>query len=91
LGATPVPALGLSRAFDSLNATMRLAVNTGMAEELKEFTDSGKYLPLAGPPAEEPKILGEMRREHGWTHRDKVIFAASVTGATIVGAIIVFA
>jgi serine/threonine-protein kinase len=91
LGVTPVPALGLSRAFDSLNATMRLAVNIGMAEELKEFSDSGKYRPLAAAPAEAPNIVGEMRREPGWTRRDRIIFAASVAGATILGALIVFA
>jgi serine/threonine-protein kinase len=90
LGATPVPVLGLSKAFDSLNATMRLAVNTGMEGELKEYSDSGKYKPLASQPEEAPKVLGEMRRESGWTRRDKIIFAASVAGATIVGAIIVF-
>jgi hypothetical protein len=91
LGSTPAPALGLSRAFDSLNATMRLAVNTGMAEELKEYSDSGKYRPLTGTPEEARAIVGEMRRAAAWTRKDKVIFAASVAGATILGAIIVFA
>jgi hypothetical protein len=32
-----------------------------------------------------------MRRAPGWTKKDKIIFAAGVAGATIVGAIIVFA
>ncbi len=93
LGATPVPALGLSRAFDSLGATMRLAINTGMVEELKEFSESGKHKPLTdtGTPTEARAIIGDMRRGPGWTDKDKLIFAASVAGATIVGAIIVFA
>jgi serine/threonine-protein kinase len=91
LGATPAPALGLSRAFDSLDATLRLAVNTGMAEELKEYSDSGKYRPLTGTPEEARAIVGEMRREAGWSRKDKIIFAASVAGATILGAIIIFA
>jgi len=93
LGATPVPALGLSRAFDSLDATMRLAINTGMVEELKEFSESGKHKPLTdtGTPTEARAIIGDMRRGLGWTDKDKLIFAASIAGATIVGAIIVFA
>ena len=93
LGATPVPALGLSRAFDSLDATMRLAINTGMVEELKEFSESGKHKPLTdtGTPSEARAIVSAMRRGPGWTDKDKLIFAASVAGATIIGAIIVFA
>lgn len=93
VGSTSIPALGLSRAFDSLDATMRLAINTGMAEELKEFSDSGKYQPLTdtGTPSEARAIVGAMRRGPGWTDRDKLIFLASVAGATILGAIIVFA
>ena len=31
-------ALGLSKAFDSLDATMRLAVNTGMATDMKSLS-----------------------------------------------------
>ncbi|HSF20858.1 MAG TPA: serine/threonine-protein kinase, partial [Burkholderiales bacterium] len=93
LGATPVPALGLSRAFDSLDATMRLAINTGMVEELKEFSESGKHKPLTdtGTPSEARAIVSAMRRGPGWTDKDKLIFAASVAGALIVGVIIVFA
>jgi serine/threonine-protein kinase len=91
LGATPAPALGLSKAFDSLNATMRLAINTGMVEELKEFSDSGKFKPLTGTASEAHAVVGEMRRGQGWNDTDKIIFAVGVAGATIVGAIIVFA
>ena len=90
LGATPAPALGLSKAFDSLNATMRLAINTGMVEELKEFSDSGKFKPLTGAASEAHAVVGEMRRAPGWTNKDKIIFAVGVAGATIIGALIVF-
>ena len=70
---------------------MRLAVNTGMAEALKEYSESGKYKPLAAPSSDAGAVVGAVRREPGWTQRDKVIFAASVAVATIVGAVIVFA
>jgi hypothetical protein len=70
---------------------MRLAINTGMEEELKEYTDSGKHKPLTDAPSEARAIVGEIRRGPGWSDTDKIIFAAGVAGATIVGAIIIFA
>jgi serine/threonine-protein kinase len=78
------PTLGLSKAFNSLDATMKLAAQTGMIDALKSFpgTDSEP-----SPSA----MVAEMRRGPGWTPRDKMIFLASVAGATAVGAIIVFA
>ncbi len=90
LGATPAPALGLSKAFDSLDATMRLAINTGMVEELKEFSDSGKFKPLASAASEAHAVVGEMRRAPGWNNKDKIVFAVGVAGAAIVGALIIF-
>ncbi len=43
---TAQPALGLSKAFDSFNATQRLAALTGMEKELDEFSDSQKIARL---------------------------------------------
>ncbi len=74
----PAPALGLSKAFNSMDATMKLAAQTGMADALKSFP--GRQ---AAP--------GAMRRAAGWTANDKLIFAASVAGALAVGAVIVLA
>jgi eukaryotic-like serine/threonine-protein kinase len=76
----PAPTLGLSKAFDSLQATHKLAMQTGMADALKNQAGS------AGPAA-----LGAMRRAAGWSAHDKLIFAASVAGALAVGAIIILA
>jgi hypothetical protein len=39
---------------------------------------------------EEGAVVGAVRRELGWTQRDKIIFAVSVAAATILGAIIIF-
>jgi len=87
----PAPALGLSKAFDSLDATMKLAAQTGMAREMEDLaqtmemraggsgpdvTGLGRAFPIAGGP--------------GWSAQDKLIFAASVAGAVVVGAVIVF-
>jgi serine/threonine-protein kinase len=57
---TSQPALGLSKAFDSFDATMRLAALTGMEKELDEFSETQKIARLkalsqakraAAPPA----------------------------------------
>jgi len=85
VAADSAPTLGLSKAFDSLEATVKLAAHTGMAEALRDVP-----VQKDGSATEARAIVGEMRRGPGWSMKDKVIFAASVTGATIVGAIIVF-
>jgi len=48
------PALGLSEAFDSFDATMRLAALTGMEKELDEFSETQKIARL--------KALAEAKR-----------------------------
>jgi len=82
----PAPALGLSKAFNSLDATMKLAVRTGMIESLKTLPGQPD-----GSATEARAMVGAMRKGPGWSKKDKTIFAASVTGAVFVGAIIVFA
>jgi serine/threonine protein kinase len=76
----PAPALGLSKAFDSLSATMKLAAQTGMADALKSYPGTAGH---AAP--------GAMRRAAGWTAHDKLVFAASIAGALAVGAVIILA
>ena len=81
----PAPALGLSKAFNSLDATMKLAVHTGMVESLKTVPEQP-----AASATQARAMVGEMRKGPGWSKKDKTIFAASVTGAVFVGVIIVF-
>ena len=76
----PAPALGLSKAFNSMEATMKLAAQTGMADALKSY-----------PGATGNAAPGTTRRAAGWTAYDKLIFAASVAGALAVGAVIILA
>ncbi len=83
--ADSAPTLGLSKAFNSLDATVKLAAQTGMMEAVKNIPGGAE-----GSATEARAIVGEMRRGPGWSAKDKAIFAASVAGATIVGAIIVF-
>jgi serine/threonine-protein kinase len=82
--ADPSPTLGLSKAFNSVDATVKLAVHTGMADTLGSF-------PKAGEHAARSALVAEMRRGGGWSANDKLIFAASVAGALAIGAVIVLA
>jgi len=78
-------ALGLSKAFDSLDATMRLAVNTGMTTDMKSLSQlSSDNSGVNASPGY------HIMRELGWTTRDKFLFAAAVIGAVIAGAFIVY-
>jgi serine/threonine protein kinase len=77
------PTLGLSRAFDSLEATAKLAARIGVP-------DAVQHVPGTGSATEARAMVSEMRNGPGWSRKDKTIFAASVAGATLVGALIVF-
>jgi len=84
---TAPAALGLSKAFDSLDATMRLAVNTGMTADIKSLSQSLFDKSSRGNASPGYRVMGGL----GWTSRDKLIFATCIIGAIVVGAIIVFA
>jgi len=78
MSTEPAPALGLSKAFDSLEATAKLAAHTGV-----------KIEPVGGA-TEARAIVSEMRQPVGWSRTDRIVFAASVAAAALVGALIVF-
>ena len=78
--------LGLSKAFDSLEATVRLAVQTGMTTDIRSLTQSSFGKTAGGATSPGYRIMGGL----GWTARDKLIFIISAIGAIIVGAFIVF-
>jgi serine/threonine protein kinase len=81
------PALGLSRAFDSLDATMRLAVQTGSTTDVAGLAQAaGKAGAAPAGGSGTYRIAGAS----GWSDQEKVVFAAGVAGATILGAIIIF-
>lgn len=78
----PAATLGVSKAFDSMAATSRLAMRSGVSGE------------FPGISTTIPDNLGQegFRRglASGWNPRDKFIFTSSVIGAAILGAFIVF-
>jgi len=81
---TPL-ALGLSKAFDSLDATMRLAIQTGMTTDAKSLapTTGGTSGAVSG-------TAFPVRVPSGWSNLDKLVFAAGVAGAIIIGVVIIF-
>lgn len=81
----PAPALGLSKAFNSLDATMKLAAYTGMADAMKDVAGANSSV------KEARAMVSAMRRGPGWSSQDIFVFVASIIGAIIVGAIIVLA
>jgi len=79
----PSPTLGVSKAFDSLAATSRLAIQAGVSGEF-----SGVSTPIPSNLGQRGFSRGEST---GWSPRDRLIFTASVIGAAVLGALIVFA
>jgi serine/threonine protein kinase len=87
---------GLSKTFDSLAATVRLAAHTGMTEELDEYvkTHGGGDASIAEAasgknPPRDLTVFG-LRRE-GWSKSDKILFMSSVAAAALVAVVIVVA
>src|SRR5262245_5780178 len=82
------PAIGLSRAFDSLDATMRLTIQTGATA-----TGPGIGIQTTGKTgATMPPATGGYRVSgaNAWSDEDRLVFASGVAGAILVGAIIIF-
>jgi len=68
------PALGLSKAFDSFDATMRLAALTGMEKELDQFSETQKISRL--------KALSQAKRGARPNLSDSTTWRQSVSGAS---------
>jgi eukaryotic-like serine/threonine-protein kinase len=81
----PVAALGLSKRFDSLGATQRLAIQSGMAGQMDAFI---KSLENPGDPATEPGLA--LAQHPRWSRRDQLVFYGAVAAAMLVGAAIIF-
>jgi eukaryotic-like serine/threonine-protein kinase len=77
-----VPALGLSKAFDSLDATIRLAAHTGMTTEIKNMSSGVKSGAVRGSRAYSSHV------GPGWSAGDKIVFAVCVIGAIVLGTLI---
>ena len=87
--------LRLAKEFDSLSATARLAVRTGVAEEFDELVktqekaadDSDTVYGTLIQNQSSPRVIpGAAAR---WDMRDKMIFSASLAAATLLAALIV--
>ena len=91
LSADAMPARGLAKEFDSVDATMWLAVQTGVVANPKAF--GATFGLTGGTDTRAGDDPGAVRRQRiaAWSTRDRAIFFGAVTGATVLGAIIVFA
>jgi serine/threonine-protein kinase len=69
------PALGLSKAFDSFDATMRLAALTGMEKELDQFSETQKIARL--------KALSEAKRGSHAGVSDSTTWRQSAAGGAV--------
>ncbi len=93
-----MPARGLAKGFDSLSATMRLAVKTGAFTDPHTFAES---LGISHHSIDAAIMDAEFDPEHNWSTttmahvppwstRDRRIFMGAIAGATVIGAVIVF-
>jgi serine/threonine-protein kinase len=87
----PSPTLGVANAFDSLEATMRLATQTGMVREIEDFARTQKMARTDAPadPSTATTAPNPRRRDSRpvaavWSRRDRLVFAAGITAALVV-------
>ena len=96
--AATAPTLGISRTFDSLEATQRLAAQTGMAREFHEYAQT---LRIAAPAAAAgsaaaafPAVSAPPRQTDalhgGWGRREWSIFCVGIAAAVVIAAAIAY-
>ncbi|MGZ8210836.1 MAG: serine/threonine-protein kinase [Burkholderiales bacterium] len=91
--------LGLSKDFDSLSATARLAAETGVAEQFsaliatlpKESPESTTVYGTVVRDQSSPRLMSSRQGGTAWDRTQRLIFSASVAVAAVVAALIVFA
>jgi serine/threonine-protein kinase len=78
----PIATLGVSKTFDSLDATQRLALQSGMGEQVDDYIKTmSDMMPPRLALATQPR----------WSRQDKLVFYGSVAAATLAGLAIVLA
>lgn len=91
-----LPARGLAKDFDSLAATMRLAVQTGAATNPDAFASTFGVSRHAidsmiiGAETEPQQAPLPALQAMAWSDKDRKIFIGAVVAATVAGALIVF-
>ena len=91
-----LPARGLAKDFDSLAATMRLAVQTGVITNPDAFAATfgvsrhaidAMIIGAETEPEPQPMPVAQVMT---WSDKDRRIFISSVAAATVAGALIIF-
>jgi len=82
--------LGVAKAFDSLEATMRLAAQTGMTQEIEEYARTQKLLRIGAPidAPREPVATSIGRRKavnpaKSWSPKGRLLFASGLATAFV--------
>ena len=91
----PAPTLGVAKSFDSLEATLRFAAQTGMMREIEEYARTHRMQPEPERFHEGgQETAGSSRRARvaptQWTRKDRLIFATGIAAALIVATGIAF-
>jgi serine/threonine-protein kinase len=93
--ADTLPSRGLAKGFDSMAATMRLAVQTGAVTDpdalaatfgVSRHDIDNMVIASDTLPPQEPPVQPQLAP--GWSLRDRQIFVVSVAAATVIGALI---
>ncbi|MDH5536196.1 MAG: serine/threonine protein kinase [Betaproteobacteria bacterium] len=84
----PIATLGLSKRFDSLEATQRLAIQSGMAGQMDDYVRSLEN-PREATQAPEPRLA--LAHHPRWSGTDKLVFYGAVAAATFAAAAIILA
>jgi hypothetical protein len=103
--AATAPTLGISRSFDSLEATQRLAAQTGMAGEFSDYAATLR-IPTSGATAATPAVVAvrsgpKPRRvsvppvppgphRYAWGRREWWILALGLAMSIVIAAAIAF-
>ncbi len=93
-----IPSRGLAKEFDSMAATMRLAVKTGAITDPNAFAANfgvsrhsiDEAIMDAGDESERNWGAHTIMRAPPWSTRDRQIFLGAVGGAVVLGTLIVF-
>lgn len=93
-----IPSRGLAKEFDSMAATMRLAVKTGALTDPDAFAANfgvsrhsiDAAIMDAGDESERNWGANTVMRAPPWSNRDRQIFLGAIGGALVLGAVIVF-
>ena len=80
----PAPTLGVAKAFDSLEATLRFAAQTGMTQEIEDYARTHRVQPVPSDGAQSPSPGRRRPTGARWNRNDRLFFVTGIAAALIV-------